>query len=184
MTVLGGTESTIVKQASDDLKRLSVMFSGILKIAPVLDQVVSLQQAAEESEGRVKVARELENQLKDTIAQRNGELAGLDSRIAAAKTRAKNAESEAVSIVKSQVDEMKSTARSVADGLVDSATQRAAAIVADAERQSKEMMDRTNAEVAGKKAELVDASAALEKIRGDLTEAQKHWDGFRAKVAS
>lgn len=184
MTILGGAESTIVKQAADDLRRLSVMFSGILKIAPVLDQVVSLQQAAEESEGRVTVARAQETQLRGANEKASLDLAGLNERINAATSRAANAEKEAAGAVEDMVRSMMNKAAAQADGIKADADRNGAILIANAQQQASELTALASAEADAKKAELAETSAALQKIRGDLADAQKHWDKFRAKVAT
>lgn len=184
MSVLGGVESTIVKQASDDLRRLSVMFSGILKIAPVLEQVVSLQQAAEESEGRVTVARDQEAVLRAANEKATSSLVSLNERIAAASSRAENAEKEAAAAVDGMVRSMLDKAATKADGIKADADRNAATLIANAQAQASDLIAQATAQADAKKVDLAEASAALEKIRSDLAEAQKRWDEFRAKVAS
>lgn len=182
MSLLSGTESTIIKQASDDLRRLSVMFSGILKVAPVLDQVVSLQQAAEESEGRVTVARALETQLRVDNDNASAELASLHERIGLAKDRLANATKEASDAVEGLVRSMLSKASDRADAIRADADRNAAGIIANAQQQAAELIARANAQVDSKNAELNETSAALARVKSDLAEAQAHWDAFTAKV--
>lgn len=182
MTELSGMESTIVKQASDDLKRLSVMFSGILKIAPVLDQVVSLQQAAEESEGRVTVARDQEATLKVNIAGLNTQLAALTDQISVATLRADNAEVEAAGLVRDAAARMRDEAKTAAESVVMAARQQAMTITADADFQCRSMLARATADVDAKNAELVAASSALDTIKAALASAQQSFEELRAKV--
>lgn len=179
---LGGVESTIVKQASDELRRLSVMFSGILRIAPVLDQVVSLQQAAEESEGRVKVAREQEEVLKASIAKQNAEMLNLSDRIAAAKKQSDSAEKAAAETVSGQVRIMIETANREAEKIKADAAQNATSLIANARQEAKDAMDKIALELEAKKKELAAITSELNAAKVDLAAANKSWEEFRAKV--
>lgn len=182
--MLSAADGAVVKQASDDLRRLSVMFSGILKIAPVFDHVVSLQQAAEESEGRIAVARDQEAVLTNKIAQKNAELAALLGRVSEASKRTSAAEKEAADLVENHVRTMRTNAAEIADGITAAANRRASDVVANAQKQAGDVVAQANAQVTTKKNELAEVSAALEKIKSNLIEAQDHWDRFRAKVSS
>lgn len=182
MSELSGTESTIVKQASDDLKRLSVMFSGVLKIAPVLDRVVSLQQAAVESEGRVTVARDQEAALKESIADMKIQLVALTERISAANARADGGEKEAADAVESYVNSMLAKAAAKAEGITAEASRNASSVIDRANVQAKEMMDRINALVAAKNDELAAVSSALDTTKAALASAQKSFEELREKV--
>lgn len=183
MSELNGLESTIVRQASDDLRRLSTMFQGILKIAPVLDQVVSLQQAAEESEGRVTVARAEELALKDSIDAKRAEMIVLMDRTVAAGVRADNAEKEAGERVNTLCAEIMQQARTTAAGLVAKATDRADGRIAAGELQANEMLARATAQVDEKNIELTATIAALETAKAELASATAAWEAFRATVA-
>lgn len=182
MSELSVLESTAISQAATDLKRLSAMFSGILKVGPVLDQIVSLQQAAEESEGRVAVARDQEAALKESIAGLDTQLAALNDRISSASARADNAEVEASGLVSDAAARMRDGARADAENATFIARQGASAMIAEAEIQCREMFARATADVDAKNAELAATTSAFEAAKAGLANATQAWEEFRAKV--
>lgn len=182
MTALSGLESAAIKQAADDLRRLSVMFRGILQIAPVLDQVVSLQQAADESEGRVTVAREQEAALKDSIAGLKAAWGALTDRISAASLRADGAEKEAADAVDGHIRSMLAKAAAKADGMTGDANRNASDVIERANVQAKDIMDRVNSDVAVRRDELAATSSALAAAKEELASALATFEELKAKL--
>lgn len=148
------------KEASENIKRLSSMFKGLIEIGEEMDKVESLENHIAELE-----------QSKAQLLKLNGELQkensnAIDS-INENETKAKDTKSKAEIVSKEIIDDANSKAQSI----VDSAKAEAEAMLSVAVKKVEQFhldVDSAADELEKIKAQIVEESSKLEAIQNQL----------------
>ena len=152
-----------IKQSADEVRALVRTFKALNDIGAVLDNIVSLEQAVIESTNAADKARKDRDvalaELKDT----NGDLQTAKGKVKAEQTKL--------------------------NAIVEDANAKALDIVKQAEENSIEIISKAEAKKAAVEAEIEalsnrfeEESAALEKVRNQIVEAEKALNGLKQKA--
>lgn len=157
------------QQAAADLKRLAVMFKGIIALADDLDSLGSMEQAELEAKSRVGAMQEAEKAAKDRV---NAFDASLADKQAAARSERDQLLAEA--------DDELSRAKEEAGRVVTEAEAKAGKIIASAEDRRKTI----EAQNAARVEELQTTTAAAIDAQAKLDEINKQLEGVRRKISA
>lgn len=169
----------VLIQAGEDAERLAAMFSGLAGVAAELKRVGSLQQAADEAQGRIdKIKTEAFSRAAELEAQvvaAEKRLAGLKEEGAAADRAMAEANASRSKLLASAITE--------ANEIVRLAKEKAAQIASEAVKEAGQHRDATEAALASVKRETAVQEAALVDLNAHLASRQSALDDITAKLA-
>lgn len=153
------------QQAADELKRFATMLQGIPAIAADLDRLGSLEQAEIEAKSRVDKLQADEQAAKDRVA-------GFDAEYARKRDDAKQAADQLMA----EAEKVRADADGEAAKIVAAANDKASKIVSDAEGKAAKVKTATNeatAEIERLNAEIADRRAQLDQVNSDLAAVRR-----------
>lgn len=169
----------VLIQAGEDAERIAAMFQGLGALSVELKRVGSLQQAADEAQGRI-------DQRKGDLDAANQEVA---DRVAAGEeaSRQLDATRAAIARERAEADAAKRAAEIAAADAVTAAKTEAEQIVTDAktkaEAQAVAIARRAAADLRATTDELVQKQGLLRAAIDATTEAQSRLDAINAQIA-
>lgn len=151
-------------RAAADLRKLSMMFRGLVDVGVELEAVGSLEQAAAEAESSLTRTRGL-------VEAANAELVAASARVVGANRRAQQITDAATAAAADQAQAaerdaaaLKTDAKAEAERIVQQALQRAAAITNSA-KAAQQTLDLINGEITVQQGKLDDINTQIADLR-------------------
>jgi len=149
------------QQAVKDLKKVAVMFSGIVALSEEIEKLGSLEQCVEEAESRVRVLQARETELDRILEAHKGDI-----------TKARV-----------QADAIRTTTKESADQVLAEASRNAVEIQDAAHAAAKQIAEETESALSSTKAEIHAAKKKLTEIVAAVTNAQSQLESLNAGIA-
>lgn len=172
------TEPIAAGAAADTLERLSLQYQGILEAAATLRAVGSYDAAIGERERRIK-------ELDEEHAKRKGEFARLNERAAKQTAELDQLAADATGQAQASV----AAGREKAEELIAAASEHAAQILSEARSQAelitrgaREDAHRHTTTSTAAQAEVVEAKARLDALKGQIELAEEQLATARGKL--